>query len=489
MSEADLHLKDLLAFYVDKCHKELLSISEDPVQVESMHAAIKRTREIILMMSCMIGAVTPGDIEAIRKISQIKLVAENEAAQMLRVGEDMALLRIWLKSAVDSQWNVGDAIRLFRTGRMTTSSSFPEMTGDLLRSAKKPFVVPSILPSNAESIRGILRTRVYTQFQKAKKEPPLVPDRITLAFNDEDDSVTISSQSEFLFKGIFDGRRWTIIEAQILDDVAGKPQCRRILQALSESSLAEMCSAVLRMATAQKLKLFQDEAVSLIPEKWSSIHSVTKSKAGIGNGFTVGIFRKLARDIKISFEMDFTNGDMKVDMCSGNNEIELDRPYPESFSGIIKRIEDLAKNIVFTDILANLQVSGTVGDVLFLPDAQVMLSLESSGSLRMTPSLSNDIDSVVFSDPTRIRGWYETFKFACKLKEWIKNKQNDGYVICASPQSGDVEISIAASGRWNEFVACIGSSLLEDIIFVCGLSRGEEGPVEFFSLSSQSTNW
>ena len=462
MSEADLHLKDLLAFYVDKCHKELLSFSEDPVQVDSMQAAIKRTREIVLMMSCMIGAVTPGHIEAIRKISQIKLVAENEAAQMLRVGEDMALLRIWLKSAPDSQWNVADAIRILRTGKATPSSCFPEMTSDLLRSAKKPFVVPSIYPSNAESIRRILRTRVYSQFQRAKQEAPFVPERVTLSFNDEDDSVNISSLSEFFFKGIFDGRRWTIIEAQILDDVKGKQQCRQILQALSESSLAEMCSAALRMATAQKLKLFQDEAVSLINEPWSSIHSVTKSKAGIGNGFTLGLYKKLTplREIKVSFEMDFGNGDIKI----GGGGIDLEAPYPSNLSGIVKAAEDQIRSLVFKDIAGILGCGDldTSSQILNVADAQMVVSLEPSGAISLTPIFTTRIEPVMISDISRLKGWYDTFTQASKLNDWIKETKRAGKEIFAAlvADSDQVEISIPANGNWEAVIGRLDQELI-----------------------------
>ena len=317
MAEADWHLKDLLSFYVGKCRSELMSVSEDPVRAESMFEAVRRVREIMILMSCMVGAFTPSEIGALHRLDQIRLVAENESAQMLRIGEDMALLRLWVKSATDVQWNVCDAVRLMRTGRLTNTSAFPEMTTDLLTSVKKPFIVPSVLPANSEFIRQNLRTSILSQFNRAKQEAPLIPDRVQIDFSQEDDSVIIFAETEFKLRGIFDHRRWTVIEAQILDDVAGAYKCRQILQALSSSSIGDMSTALLRMATAQKLKIFQDEAIGLTSESalgWSSVYSVSKAKAGLGNGFVVHLYRRLSElSISASFQMNSENGD-----CNGN---------------------------------------------------------------------------------------------------------------------------------------------------------------------------
>jgi hypothetical protein len=472
MSEADLHLKDLLSFYVEECHKELLSVVDDPVQVESMLGAIKRTREIILMMSCMIGAVTPGDIEAIRKISQIRLVAENESSHMLRVGEDMALLRIWLKSAADPQWNITDAIRLFRTGRPSPASCFPEMTGDILRSVKKPFVVPSTLPRGSEELRRVLRTWVFTQFQQAKREPPYVPARISLQYNDEDDSVTVSSPNEFYFRGIYDSRRWTIIEAQILDDEAGKANCRQILQALANSTLSEMISAVLRMATAQKLKKFQDEAIALSNAAWSSVSTVAKLKAGIGNGFTVSIFKKLSVEMKISFEMDFSNGELLVKLDRNSTDdipIEVQGPFDE-FGPIIQSVEHQVRKWYLGSIIAQaVEISDgqliCEDRVVFFPESQIMISINASGRLTLKSTFTHLIDPVVVSDLSRLKTSFDLFHFACKLDCWIKMKNQP--ILAAGSNNPGLDISIAAQGNWNEFLSKIPS--IAEAVLVCKL--------------------
>lgn len=468
MSEADLHLKDLLSFYIEECHKELLSVAEDPVQVDSMLAAVRRTREIILLMSCVIGAVTPGDIAAIRKISQIKLVAENEAAQMLRVGEDMALLRIWLKSASDAQWNVSDAIRLLRSGKPGPSASFPEMTADLLRSVKEPFVVPSVLPRNAESIRRILRTWIYTQFQRAKREPPLVPERVTLEFNDEDDSVTVTSPGEFFFRGIYDSRRWTIIEAQILDDVSGKASCRQILQAISNSSLAEMCCAALRMATAQKLKIFQDEAVALIPESWSSVFSVSKSRAGLGNGFTISLFKKLTcPEVKITLDMNFANGELDVDV---SEIVTLERPFSDLHS-VLRSVETQVRRWVLSQLPGTLCCNDSA---LFIPEANSLVSLEPSGSLVISAQFASPMS---YSESA-----LRILKFAWKLNQWMAEREREGFEICASLSREEGIDLCVAKRSWNEFIASVTN--IDETVVVCGL-KDKNDRVETVVFSSQ----
>ena len=480
MSEADLHLKDLLAFYVDQCHQELLNISEDSVTAETMFDAIKRTREIILVMSCMIGAVTPGDIEAIRKLSQIKLVAENESAQMLRVGEDMALLRLWLKSASDGQWNVMDAIRLLRSGKLTPSSSLPEMTCDLLTSVKKPFVVPSSLPSNWESIRRTLRALVYTQFQRAKREHPFVPDRMRLEFNDQDDSVTVFSEGEFRFRGIFDGRRWTIMEAQILDDVEGKPQCRQILQAISNSPLSEMCSAALRMATAQRLKQFQDEAVSLTTDSWSSVHSVSKSKAGLGNGFTIGLYKRIpSLRIEITFGMNFDNGDLVVEYPAIEGESWDEACAPtSSLATFLQYVERRVRRKLFSNDIPILVTGTTLAitqtDFLYLSEGGVVVSLLPSGAIDLIPTLTPSVRPVVLTDWSKAKSWYDLFKFAHALSVWTAAHERAGTPVCAYPLK-PAEHEVELVENISEVLGAI--AMLEETVFVCGI-RTKEGAIE-----------
>jgi hypothetical protein len=440
MSQADLHLKDLLAFYVDQVHQELLSITGDPPQVDTMFNAIKRAREIILVMSCMIGAVTPGDIEAIRKILQIKLVAENESAQMLRVGEDMALLRLWLKSASDPQWNVSDALRILRSGKPTQCSRLPEMTGDLLTSVKKPFVVPSVLPSNADSIRRILRASVFCQFQRAKREAPFVPERVTLAFNDTDDSVTISSAHEFNFRGIFDGRRWTIMEAQILDDAEGAPKCRQILQAISTSPLWEMCTAALRMATAQRLKQFQDEAIQLVKEPWSSVHSVSKSKTGLGHGFTLGLFKRIPNE----------QHQLKLDMKFDNGELIVEPPIPvQARSSLVELVQSLEKSIINE---THEKYS----------NESLMVTLLPSGGLELVPTFSTSIASVTLHDWSKLDSWTCIFRFARNLSEWMRAHEP----VLAAPTVDANETEITPLDL-NETITSITN--LEESVFVCAI--------------------
>jgi hypothetical protein len=472
MAEADWHLKDLLSFYVSKCRNELVGVSEDPVRAETMFEAVKRVREILILMSCMVGAFTPSEIAALHRLDQIRLVAENEAAQMLRVGEEMALLRMWLKSAVDPQWNVEDAIRLLRSGRLTPSSSFPEMTRDLLTSVKKQFIVPSSLPANYEGVRAILRASISAQFARAKQEPPFVPQRVTLAFEEEDDSVILSSFSEFRIKGIFDHRRWTVIEAQILDDEAGRHHCRHVLQAVSSSSISEMCVAALRMATAQKLKNFQDEAVALT-KSWTSIHSVYKSKAGLGNGFTVGVFKRLPYEISVCFEMNFDNGDLIVT----TSQPEISNPvdyYAKSFLEIIQQVEHDVRVHSLSVFLPSLIPEYTVevtGSALMCREAGALVTVSQSGTFAITPVFSDEIEPVSIADASKLAPTLQTLAFVRKWHSFLRDQETAGYRLCAAPeiQPGQTELVRDLGQVLDSLVV---DSLVESE-FVCGLTRGD----------------
>ena len=489
MAEADWHLKDLLSFYVSKCRSELVSVSEDPVRAETMFDAVRRVREIMILMSCMVGAFTPSEIVALHRLDQIRLVAENEAAQMLRIGEDMALLRLWLKSAADAQWNVPDAVRVLRTGRLTKSSAFPEMTLDILTSVKKPFIVPHGLPANADSIRRTLRTSVLAQFSRAKDEPPFVPRRVELSFSPDDDSVILYAKDEFKIRGIFDHRRWTVIEAQILDDAAGAFKCRQVLQAISPSSIGDMCTAMLRMSTAQKLKIFQDEAISLSVDTtgWSSVFSVSKAKAGLGNGFDVNLFKRLADlDISVSFDMNFENGDFLVSVTSSvidTSQLTPKHVYNESFASILEDIELRVHEIVLGSLVPELLGITYRCELdesclfLHLPDHGVVIRLTASGSLSVSSSSIVSVDivhTVNFGDAPKLKQTIDVLALTNRVFSRVRAKQSDGWVQCTVPTLSENEFDVVVD--ISEFFST-ARSLIDshsDPNFVCAFKKGSQ---------------
>lgn len=494
MAEADWHLKDLLSFYVSKCRSELVGVSEDPVRAETMFDAVRRVREIMILMSCMVGAFTPSEIGALHRLDQIRLVAENEASQMLRIGEDMALLRLWLKSAVDCQWSVGDAVRILRTGRLTNTSAFPEMTIDLLTSVKKPFIVPSGLPSNSESIRRTLRASILTQFSRAKQNPPYIPTRVEMSFSPEDDSVIITAKNEFRLKGIYDHRRWTVIEAQILDDVSGAFKCRQILQALSSASIDEMCTALLRMATAQKLKIFQDEAVALSgnlqASAWSSVYSVSKSKAGLGNGFTVHLFKRLSElDISACFDMKPENGDFIVKVhCSGVESPDLSpsNTYESTFPVILRDIEERVDYLVLGTILPDLLgmtyrcafQQSCCASFLHLPDHCAIITITASGCLSIISSSTMLQNSLVLplslADGSKLKQTIDVFALIQRIYSVVRAKLDEGWVHCAKPSLNEMEIDVVHD---MEELFAIARSTIEsnpDWQFVCAFKRAAD---------------
>jgi hypothetical protein len=436
MAESDWHMRDLLQFYVSKCRAELLSVSDDQVLADDIFKAVRRVRELMLIMSCMVGAFTPSEIAALNRLDQVRLVAENEAAQMLRIGEEMALLRLWTKTAIGPQWNIPDAIRILRTGRPLPSSRFPEMTSDLLTSLTKPFIVPSSLPSNAESVKMILRESIQIQFSQAKTNHPFIPDRVQLSFNPEDDSVTISSSQEFKIRGIYDHRRWTIMEANILNDVSSR-ECRQILQSLNISSIADMCAAALRMATAHRLKVMQEEAQAILASKVPSpVYSVKKETAGLGHGFTVFLFQKLEENYQAKFEMNFDNGDFLVATnipLEGTTQINT-----ATFSQYMASFESRIRHHVFTTLCQ--QVEPRAGlitkSALCFPDIHLVVSLNHSGSVQLTSVDSSCTTSVLVSASFRFLQLVEIFGKMATIRKL------DASQICALPLTtqGTIEL-------------------------------------------------
>ena len=437
MAESDWHMRDLLQFYVSKCRAELLSVSDEQVLADDIFKAVRRVRELMLIMSCMVGAFTPSEIAALNRLDQVRLVAENEAAQMLRIGEEMALLRLWTKTAIGPQWNVPDAIRILRTGRPLPSSRFPEMTSDLLTSLTKPFIVPSNVPSNSESIKLILQESIQLQFSQAKTSHPFIPDRVQLSFNTEDDSVTISSPQEFKIRGIYDHRRWTIMEADILNDV-GARQCRQILQSLNISSIADMCAAALRMATAHRLKVMQEEAQAILASKIPSpVFSVKKETAGLGHGFTVCLYPKLEENFYAKFEMNFDNGDFIV--STNIDEFQIDITTP-TFSQYIASFESKIRHHVFTTLSAQIQNETTLlitKSALFFPDVALVVALNHNGSLQLTGD-SACSTSVLVSATSRFLQLVDIFSKMAAIKILDKS------LICALPSPTDGALELVA---------------------------------------------
>ena len=442
MAESDWHMRDLLQFYVSKCRTELLSVSNDQVLADDIFKAVRRVRELMLIMSCMVGAFTPSEIASLNRLDQIRLVAENEAAQMLRIGEEMALLRLWMRTAVGPQWNVGDAIRILRTGQALPSSRFPEMTCDLLTSIKKPFVVPSSLPANAESVREILRESIHIQFTQAKLNHPFIPDRVQLVFNSDDDSVTISAPQEFKIRGIYDHRRWTIMEAEILNDV-GSRECRQILQALNISSIGEMCAAALRMATAHRLKVIQEEAHAILASKISSsLFSVKKESAGLGHGFTIGLYRKLEdENFFAKFEMNFDNGDflLSTNIPGQENDAILADSLP-SLSTYISSFERRIREHVFSSMIAPNLSDREIRITKFsliIPAAALVVSLNDSGSLQLQSTLVPRLKTTVsLSSISRFLQLVQIFEKFVQIESLRMN------IPCAVPSDQLVEGAI-----------------------------------------------
>ena len=435
MAEADWHIRDLLLFYVSKCRGELLSASGDPMKAETVFESVKRVREYMLLMSCMVGAITPAEIVALNKLEQIRLVAENESAQMLRIGEDMTMLRMWLKTALDVQWNVLDSVKLLKHGHLSNSSAFPEMTLDLLTSVNKPFVVPSEIPSNWEFIQKSLHASISNQFLQAKSTFPFVPSRVCISFDPVDGSCCLSSADEFRVVGIFDNKRWTILEAQILKDTA--PQCRQILQAINATSVAEICVSALRMATAQRLMNMQKEATLLLSTQndWSSLYSLTKSKSGLGNSFTVALFKNYP--ISVEFAMNPDNGDLIV-----SHEHDFANM---TFFNIIQTIEIKVQKQILSEknfdpqILASVTITGSI--LLQLPILNLSLSA----------NLNSDL----------LNTHHQSLSFIAKMHAFVTTQ--DGWTLCASPtQTPHVEMSM----DWQENLARINPDKFFSVTFI-----------------------
>ena len=432
MAESDWHMRDLLQFYVSKCRTELLSVSNDQVLADDIFKAVRRVRELMLIMSCMVGAFTPSEIAALNRLDQIRLVAENEAAQMLRIGEEMALLRLWTRTAVGPQWNIPDAIRILRTGQALPSSRFPEMTCDLLTSIKKPFIVPSSLPSNSDSVRAVLRESIHIQFSQAKLTHPFIPDRVQLSFNSDDDSVTISSPEEFKIRGLYDHRRWTIMEAEILNDV-GSRECRQILQALNIGSIGEMCAAALRMATAHRLKVMQEEAHALLASKIRSpVFSIKKESAGLGHGFTVHLYRKIDEEnFFAKFEMNFDNGDFVLTSNIPGQDDEYQHTTVPSFSHYVASFETRIRKHIFSEILGPHladRVIKITKSALIIPDIALVVSLNPSGSLQLQSTLVSEcITTVLLSSISRFLQLLQVFEKIVEIEKLRKN------MFCAIP--------------------------------------------------------
>lgn len=431
MSQADWHLRDLLQFYVSRCQKELLFGTGGDVDAQQLFEAVQRVRELMLLMSCMVGAFTPSEIQALNRLEQVRLVAENQSAQMLRIGEDMAMLRLWMKTALDPQYNMVDAVKILSTGRMRP---LPEMTLDLLTSFKKPFIVPTVLPD--PSIGQSLRELITFEFRRAKSHPPYIPSRIALSFHPDDDSVIITSPGEFHIRGIFDKRSWTIMEAQILDDTQGAPMCRRILQlTCRNSTIAEMCCAILKMATAQRIKVMYDEAAGLIDKK-TVVCSLSKSQSGLGQGFKAGLFKRL--DVVVEFGMNQETGDLQVG--------SLDGLEGKTFFQIIDIVIAQIETQVMTDLarlLVDRGVSAIVAGNVLVVDAVVIVVLTPNGLLSVSaPSVGthSSVTCLVPSEnePGTVLDIVKIFLFLVRCQTEQKMKERDRWVRCALPNDIDV---------------------------------------------------
>ena len=170
------------------------------------------------------------------------------------------------------------------------------------------------------------------------------------------------------------------MEAEILNDV-GSRECRQILQALNIGSIGEMCAAALRMATAHRLKVMQEEAHALLASNIPSpVFSIKKESAGLGHGFTVHLHRKIDEEnFFAKFEMNFDNGDFVLTSNIPGQDDEYQHKTVPSFSHYVASFETRIRKHIFSTILAphlTDRVIKITKSAIIIPDIELVVSLD-----------------------------------------------------------------------------------------------------------------
>ena len=208
----EIGFPDLVRFYISHVSQEALWQAAESGQTEALWKATRTVRESLILLATVLGAFPRKKLEQIARLKRKALDLENSMHKIDRLGEDMVLLRLWCRNAQDAQFPVETAVKLLTTGG--EKKLMPSLTGDLIMSAKLPYVV---VGNCKEEISDQLRKRVERKFE-TWKENNEIPRRAKLEYRE--DGVLEISSSDFQVKCVYDMKRWFVIEAKIFGNLS-----------------------------------------------------------------------------------------------------------------------------------------------------------------------------------------------------------------------------------------------------------------------------
>ena len=276
--DVSVSIQDVLKFYIGTaCYDKLQSTLSANPSTEQLWFCVREIREVLLLVSTLLGAFPRKKLEQISRLNRKSLTLENRLHRVEKLGEDFVMLRQWTRSAQDAQWNIHAAASLHARG--SPAPGLPALTGDLLLSHKKPFVVVNEVKKCAVEIQRRQRAILHAKFQQLKSEGK-IPHRVEYAFL-EDSSIRVKSPGEFEFTGIYDGKRWFIVKASLVANDKAGLGFREVLQ---QAAADDVIQTAFRICARAKIRQW---ALDASASEGGFVHSVERQpvlKVGVCQG-------------------------------------------------------------------------------------------------------------------------------------------------------------------------------------------------------------
>jgi len=257
--DVSVSIQDIIKYYIGSCCFDKLqtTLSGHPPSTEQLWATVREVREILILITTLLGAFPRKRLEQISRLNRKSLALENKLHRVEKLGEDFVMLRQWTKSAQDSQWDIAAASALLKSD----FQALPLLTGDLIVSHKKPFVVVSSLKSRASEVQKRLHVLFACKFENLKNTRK-IPERTEYEFF-EDASIEIRSSNEFDSSGIFDGKRWFVVKAKLHACLEASDAFREVLQRADPEKIIQ---TAFRICTKAKMRRWATMASTLEDE-------------------------------------------------------------------------------------------------------------------------------------------------------------------------------------------------------------------------------
>jgi hypothetical protein len=345
--DVSVPFSDVLHFYTQQSLSLLHDLTRSPTQLtdlESVWLCTRKIREFLIILATLLGGFPRKKLEQINQLKRKALNLEQKMHIVNCLGDDMVMLRFWVKGAVDREWAVEEAMRLVAR----RSLYLPSLMSDMILCQKQPFVTRRLTKEQELLADEILRSKLSLLFSHWQNTGEI---KETCRWEIQSGGMVtlwnfVNNQTEFKIRAIFDTKQWFVIEAELFghkDLIAFREILQRSVKIEAGDANApvnlkgNLFQKACRFASSARLRQWCYEAHQLKSSSSSSpIQGVEISIQGTATFM-------FPRNLKISVTVN-DHGKALFEKFSDNSEILLDQSLSldlslnDSFSVFMEKV-------------------------------------------------------------------------------------------------------------------------------------------------------